>query len=260
MIRLVTVIGHGTNLLPHFINHYKKYVDEINIAVYETDEHPLLGNEISELIGNDENIKIVKVIKNETYNVDKATLLYNFIKSQKPNDWWVIANVNEFHLYPHDNLRYMVDNCEENGYQLVRGGVIDRIRPDNQFPEITKDQSIFDQYPTIGFFAHQMSKSNPNRVCVMRGHVELTPGQHYAKIDGETTWKWQGWDHPLISKTYTVQVHNFKLDIKTIDQVRKNKSKIDLNNPDFMIQTNGEIPKHRVYRKWDKLIKKITSI
>jgi len=27
-----------------------------------------------------------------------------------------------------------------------------------------------------------------------------------------------------------------------------------------MIQTNGEIPKHRVYRKWDKLIKKITSI
>ena len=94
----------------------------------------------------------------------------------------------------------------------------------------------------------------------MRGHVELTPGQHYAKIDGETTWKWQGWDHPLISKTYTVQVHNFKLDIKTIDQVRKNKSKIDLNNPDFMIQTNGEIPKHRVYRKWDKLIKKITSI
>ena len=260
MIRLLTVIADGIELLPHFIKHYQQYVDEINIAVYETDEHPLLGNEISELIGNDENIKIVKVIKNKAYDVDNTTQLYNFIKSQKPNDWWVIANINEFHLYPHDNLRYMVDNCEENGYQLIRGGVIDRIRPDNHFPEITKDQSIFDQYPTIGFFAHQMSKSNPNRVCVMRGHVELTPGQHYAKIDGETTWKWQGWDHPLISKTFTVQVHNFKLDIKTIDQVRKNKSKIDLNNPDFMIQTNSEIPKHRVYRKWDKLIKKIISI
>jgi len=260
MIRLLTVIADGIELLPHFIKHYQQYVDEINIAVYETDEHPLLGNEISELIGNEENVKIVKVIKNETYNVDKVTLLYNFIKSQKPNDWWVIANVNEFHLYPHDNLRYMVDNCEENGYQLVRGGVIDRITTDNQFPEITKDQSIFDQYPTIGFFSHQMSKSNPNRICVMRGHVELTPGQHYAKIDGETTWKWQGWEHPLIAKTYTVQVHNFKLDVKTLEQLRKNKFKIDLNNPDFMIQTNGEIPKHRVYRKWDKLIKKIISI
>ena len=63
MIRLVTVIGHGTNLLPHFINHYKKYVDEINIAVYETDMYPLLGNEVKELIDNHNNVKIVKVIK-----------------------------------------------------------------------------------------------------------------------------------------------------------------------------------------------------
>ena len=32
MIRLVTVIGHGVELLPHFISHYTKYVDEICIV------------------------------------------------------------------------------------------------------------------------------------------------------------------------------------------------------------------------------------
>ena len=58
MIRLVTVIGHGTNLLSHFINHYKKYVDEINIAVYETDTYPLLGNEVKEIIDNHDNVRI----------------------------------------------------------------------------------------------------------------------------------------------------------------------------------------------------------
>ena len=200
MIRLLTVIGHGIELLPHFIKHYRQYVDEINIAVYETDMHPLLGNEISQLIENEDNVKIVKVIKNKTYDVDRATQLYNFIKSQYPNDWWVIANINEFHLYPHDNLRYMVDNCEENGYQLVRGGIIDRVSADNQSTQIIENQLIFDQYPTMGFFAYSMSKKNPNRVCVMKGYIELTPGQHYAKIDGETTWKWQGWEHPLIAK------------------------------------------------------------
>ena len=31
MVRLVTVIGHGVKLLPHFIKHYSRYVDEINI-------------------------------------------------------------------------------------------------------------------------------------------------------------------------------------------------------------------------------------
>ena len=59
MIRLVTVIGHGTNLLPHFINHYQKYVDEINIAVYETDTYPSLVNEIKE-ISSVRDIHIVK--------------------------------------------------------------------------------------------------------------------------------------------------------------------------------------------------------
>ena len=44
MIKLITIIGHGTNLLTHFINHYKNQVDEINI-----DEAKLkkIGNEIS---------------------------------------------------------------------------------------------------------------------------------------------------------------------------------------------------------------------
>ena len=40
MVRLLTVIGHGVKLLPHFIEHYKKYVDEINIVVYESDISP----------------------------------------------------------------------------------------------------------------------------------------------------------------------------------------------------------------------------
>ena len=31
MVRLITVVGHGVNLLPHFIKHYKRYVDEIDI-------------------------------------------------------------------------------------------------------------------------------------------------------------------------------------------------------------------------------------
>lgn len=260
MIRLLTVITDGIELLPHFIKHYQQYVDEINVAVYETDAHPLLANEVSQIVDNHDNIKIIKVIKDKTFDLDGVTKLYNFIKSQKPNDWWVVANIDEFHLYPHDNLRYMVDNCEENGYQLVRGGIIDRVTPDNQFSKIIEEQSIFDQYPTMGFFTYSMNKINPNKVCVMKGHVELTSGQNYAKIDGETTWKWQGWDHPLISKTYTVQVHSFKMSVNTIDQTRKNKFKIDLNNPDFMIQSNGEIPKHGVYKKWDKLIKKIISI
>jgi hypothetical protein len=281
MIRLLTVIGHGTNLLPHFIKHYQHQVDEINIAVYETDMYPLLGNEISQIIGNQDNVKIVKVIKDRVFDWERVTQLYNFIKSQKPNDWWVIADIDELHLYSNDNLRYLVDNCEKYGYQLVRGGFIDRIGEDGDFPEIKDETSLFDQFPNAGFFRYPMSKACPNKVCVMKGHIELTSGQHYAKINGQTTWRWQGWNHPLINPHSYVQVHHFKWDSTSIeriqavagvkkeyayseeyklmyDQLRKSRFKIDLKNPEFMFE-RGE-NRFTSYRQWDKLIKTIMAI
>jgi hypothetical protein len=117
----------------------------------------------------------------------------------------------------------------------------------------------------------------------MKGHVELTPGQHYAKIDGHTTWRWQGWNHPLISTTDNVQVHHFKWDRTSIerienvanikqdysfsdeyklmyDNLRKNRFKINLNNPTYMFELDLTIPKFNQYRKWNKLYNKIISI
>jgi len=47
MIRLITVIGHGSNIIPHFIEHYKQHVDEINFILYKTDEFPNLEKEFN---------------------------------------------------------------------------------------------------------------------------------------------------------------------------------------------------------------------
>jgi hypothetical protein len=33
-----------------------------------------------------------------------------------------------------------------------------------------------------------MSGACPNKVCVMKGDVEITTGQHYAKIDSNNVW------------------------------------------------------------------------
>ena len=283
MIRLVTVIGHGTNLLPQFINHYKKYVDEINIAVYETDMYPLLGNEVKELIDNHDNVKIIKVIKDRVFDWEKVTQLYNFVKNTQPNDWWVIADIDEFHLYPDDNLRKVINNCEENGWDVVRGGFIDRIGDDGTFPEINDDKSLFEQFPIMGFFRYPMSKACPNKICITKGYVEITSGQHYAKIDGQTTWKWQGWNHPLINSQDYVQVHHFKWDKTCFNRIKdvadtkqtysysneyatmfislmRSKFKIDVSNKEFMIEHSYGEPEFKRYKQWNKLIKKIISI
>ena len=115
----------------------------------------------------------------------------------------------------------------------------------------------------------------------MKGYIELTPGQHYAKIDGHTTWKWQGWNHPLIApfEKYNVIVNHFKWDSTCVERIknvanikkdysysdeyqkmyqalRRNNFQIDILNPEFMIENCGVWG----YSHWDKLLKKIISI
>ena len=132
-----------------------------------------------------------------------------------------------------------------------------------------------------GFFRYPLSKACPNKICLAKGYIQLTDGQHYANIDGESTWKWRGWNHPLIapSKEYNAQVHHFKWDstcgerIRAVANVNKHSSyseeyrlmyrqlaksrfKIDITNPEFMIENDG----FREYGQWNKLFNIIQSI
>jgi len=283
MVRLLTVIGHGTNLLPHFISHYQQHVDEINIVTYESDTNPMITHEVKDIIKNYDNVKIVMTIKDRVYDWEKVTGLYNFNKSKHPNDWWVIADIDEFHLYPNDSLKDLINECNENGWDVVRGGFIDRIGRGGEFSELIDGVSIWEQFPNAGFFRYPMSQACPNKICVVKGYIEITNGQHYAKINEQTTWRWQGWSHPLINPNSTVQVHHFKWDKTVIERIKevinvkkdyaysneyasmfksllKTKFKINLDNPDFMFELGLIYPEFNRYRKWKQLINKIKSI
>jgi hypothetical protein len=284
MIRLVTVIGHGLELLPHFINHYQKYVDEIHIVAYRSELHPTIDFDIDDIIQNYNNIQIVKSVYHRVFDWEKVTKLYNQTTSKYKNDWWVVADIDEFHLYPNNDLKKLVWDCEENGWDIVRGGFIDRIGKEGTFPKINETEDIWKQFPNMGFFRYPMSGACPNKICVMRGWVELTNGQHYVNIDGHTTWKWQGWGHPLIAPidTHSVQVHHFKWDVSCIERIKKvadinqqyafsneykkmykelEKSKflIDIYKNEFMFE-NSAIAEFNKYKGWNKLIKKIVSL
>ena len=281
MVKLLTVIGHGVNLLPHFIEHYQKHVDEINIAVYETELHPNLTEEINEVIKNYEKVNVVITVQERVFDWEKVTQLYNFVKSKRKDSWYVIADIDEFHLYPNDSLHKLIYDCQENNWDIVRGGFIDRIGQGGEFSELVDNISIWEQFPNAGFFRYPMSNACPNKICVVKGYVEITSGQHYAKINGQTTWRWQGWNHPQIAPTnkYSVQVHHFKWDktvgdrikkvadirkeyaysteyLKMYQAIRSNNFEIDINDGEFMIENIGE----NEYTQWFELFQKITLI
>ena len=279
MIRLVTVTGSRTNTLWHMLSYYKDRVDEIYVVVYEWDGFSTYDDVLA-ITKQFPNVRIVDRVVAEKYNWEMVTTLYNKTKMLHPNDWWVVADDDEFHKYSKD-LYEIVSDCDKNGWELVRGGFIDRIGENGTFPEIDNDEDIFDQFPLAGFFRYPLSGACPNKICILKGYIELTPGQHYAKIDGHTTWKWQGWNHPLIAPVdeYNVQVHHFKWDSTCIERIkavadikqlysysdeykkmyqalRSNNFEIDITDSRFMIEHAG----FWGYNQWNKLFKIILSI
>jgi hypothetical protein len=117
----------------------------------------------------------------------------------------------------------------------------------------------------------------------MKGHIQLTSGQHYVSIDGQTTWRWQGWHHPLIAPIgeYSVQVHHFKWDETCMDRIRdvantnkeyasseeyrkmyreiaKSRFVIDIQNEDYMFEDIGD--DYNGYSQWKNLLNKIVAI
>jgi len=285
MLRVVTVVGHGVNLLPHFLNHYK-FADEICIAVYKSETSPNIVSEVSEQIKDTQNVRIVTVHEDRAFDWKKVTELYNEVKNTHPDDWWIVADIDEFHIYPVLDPKHLRYQCDRNGWEIVRGGFIDRLGKDGTFPILTSTEGIFKQFPLMGFFRYPMSKACPNKICMMKGHIKLTPGQHYAEIDGHTTWRWQGWSHPLIAPhdKWSVQVHHFKWDstcaermmkIIELDQdyafsdeyrimyesLKENDFKVNVKNKEFMFEHSPVTDcSYRTYSQWNKLMKKIVSI
>jgi hypothetical protein len=264
------------------LNHYKDKVDEMHIVVYDWEEQSNLS-EVQKIVSQFPNAKIVKTVIEEKYNWGKVTQLYNEVKSTHPNDWWVISDDDEFHVYS-DSLRSIISNCDVNGWEMVRGGFIDRIGEDGEFVELLDTDDIFEKFPYAGFFRFPLSGANPNKICIAKGHVEITNGQHYAKIDGHTTWKWQGWNHPLIApiNKCSVQVHHFKWDstcgerIRAVANINKDYSyseeyrkmyrelakfrfKLPLDDERFGFELSPTYH-YSGYSKWKQLFKKIISI
>lgn len=277
-VNLVTVVGHNITMLPHMLEHYKNIVDEIYVVVYRQHENDGILDEIKSL-----GITPHKVVTEEKFNWERVTQLYNEIKRTKPNEWWVVSDDDEFHIYPKP-IREMISDCEENGWEFITGGFLDRIGENGEFPLVTNETNIWKKFPLVGFFRFPMSGACPNKVCVMKGSVDVTPGQHYATFDGIDTWRDRGWTHP---KRYPfteglIQVHHFKWDstvlerLKEVSETKKDYSfwkeykkmyrgiqindwKIDINNPEFMFEKMEE-NSYFDYTKWKELSDVIVNI
>lgn len=278
MPNLVTVVGRNTHILPHMLKHYEDKVDKSYVVVYRQSDDDKILEEIEEL-----GITPYKIVTEPKFNWEKVTDLYNEVKRTKPNDWWIVSDDDELQVYPYD-LDYIINYCERAGYHFVTGGFLDRIGPGGSFPEVTPDTNLHEAFPNAGFFRYPMSGANPNKVTLMKGHVDLVPGQHYAIVDNKNSWGKSHRRRMPIQDVF-VQVHHFKWDssvLQRLMEVAETKTdysfykeynkmyrsiarsdwKIDIGNQKYLVEKlkNFSYIEYKDYPHWDKLVKIITNI
>jgi hypothetical protein len=260
------------------LNHYKDIVDNIYVVVYR--QHPLDGilEEVTNL-----GITPYKIVTEPKFNWERVTELYNEVKRTKPDEWWIVSDDDEMHLYP-KNVQELIKECDENGWEFITGGFVDRIGEFGRFMPVDMNTDVWKQFPYVGFFRYPMSGAMPNKVCVMKGSVDVTPGQHFAVIGDTDTWRERGWNHPKrypIERGF-VQVHHFKWDSSVLDRIKevsetredytywreyrkmyrnikKSGFKIDIDNPKYYMEKNIK-KDFNEYSHWKELTKVIVNI
>lgn len=279
MPNLVTVVGENTHILPHMLKHYEDVVDKVYVAVYRQHKDDSILEEIEDL-----GITPFMVFTDDKYNWERVTEIYNTIKSTKPDDWWIVSDDDELQVYP-EPIEDIIDKCEKKGYDFVTGGFLDRIGIDGTFPKVTRDTDLHRSFPLAGFFRYPMSGACPNKVTLMKGHVNVTSGQHYVDFgNGKTSW---GREHPKrmpVEEVFT-QVHHFKWDstcierikkvadvdksyaysyeyLKMYNSIKKSDWKIDVENLKYLVEEMKELSyiEYMDYLHWNTLKEKIVLI
>jgi hypothetical protein len=206
--------GQDLPLLSRLIDHYKylgvngRWLIGVHMA---TPDDPILDR-AEQILGQHDIEVALTVVGPWRHRLNPGVIQRT--RSLYPSDWAVIADQDEFHVYP-DSLSSITEYCEKRGYEGVSGEVIDRIGENGALPRITKGHSLWHTFPLAGDVTKALLATPGGRafyspeVVLAKGSAVIGWGNHYIA---------QGNACP--SEEITVPVHHFKWDAEVIHRLR----------------------------------------
>lgn len=208
VIHFATVIG-GTELalLPRLVEHYRALgIESFRIV------RQVLSVSAPEYAESEEYAREAGIRFCHTHvgpwSLGLHQRLIRFVMDRGPDDWYVVADSDEFHVYDRP-LPDLVELCRKGGYDFVGGCLLDRLAADGGFPEVGGG-SLWQQYPLAGSISAGLLKALPLKVALTHGSVELLSGQHGAPEGRQVPYE-----------RSSVQVHHFKWTASVVARLRE---------------------------------------
>jgi len=259
-IHLVTVVSSRADILPQMLKHYEILgISAFHIHVHATDSKDPIVEQVAQVA------RQFDAEVTSTWQIALRQVQHDAweSRSQFGNDWCLIADLDEFQVYPAP-LAELLAYCDAHGYEFVKGCFLDRIAVDGRLKEFCAELSIWGQYPMGAFLTYPILQGEPRKVVAAKSNVRMSNNGHHTAACGAGC--------PMTE--CLVQVHHFKwrdglLEVlrQRIERVRRtsrsnhwkqsqrfieyyieNGNRINLEDPSLL---SGTCDPH--YPNWDKV-------
>lgn len=201
-MRLITVIYDDLNILPHFLRHYTSLGVKQFIAGVYIDRGLM---DATRKIARHYNVEFVPIL-GAYAAVKDIQFAFRMAKEQiRRDEWWVVADVDEFHEFP-GPLPQIVKELDSANALFLCGDLIERIAADGACPPLDQKKPIWDQFPAAAAI-RRLTRTCPTKVMLVRGHHRFRGGHHSPEPRHRHKAVWKG------------HVHHFKWHGRAIDRL-----------------------------------------
>lgn len=262
-ITLVSVVGGPCEVLAQMLAHYRALgIDECVLHVQaQSRDDPTLDRIFR--IANASGASIASV-RLGPWVSGINPMLYTSSRLLAADEWFVLADQDEFHVYP-DDLRTLLGYCDRHSFDYLEGAFVDRVSEDGSLPNVCDTTSLWDQFPFGTMLTGHVLGGVINKVVAAKGRVRIPGGQH-AALSGrgcpvETAYtpvhhfKWTGSILPELKRrsrlegVLTAEEQNtYVRECKRFLRFYENHGRIDLS--DRLLMSGKCDP---VYPHWDSI-------
>lgn len=172
-MKLFVVVYNNARLLSHFFAHYAKAgVTEFFVAVGAE-----FRSEVARYAGRF-NIRIfdgLDVLDSLLGGNAAVTEMRRIV--QRPDEWVVIVDLDEFIEFPSD-IPTITATAEREGANVARGIMHDRFTLDGRLAEITPDSDLAEVFPITSRFIRDVMETCDHKAVLVRGHLKAAAAHH----------------------------------------------------------------------------------
>jgi hypothetical protein len=194
-VHLVTMIGYSITTLEPMLEHYRSLgIDSYWIYVHMDHSSTAFREQMLSIATRYKGAEVFPVF-GDWMSIEQA--VFNSISSC-PDDWFILADQDEFQLYPSD-LAAILDACDRAGFDHINGCFVDRISADGSLSVLVPTLPIWEQFPLGAFLTKPVCAAGVRKVVAAKGSITVSGGHHYA-ANG----------NPMPIEDLFIEVHYFK--------------------------------------------------